>query len=83
LVRYRKIKEGLSVILGVNIIAAHNLLQGLSLQPAVSGGLGNIAAVFFQQPADEVMIELLEAHFLGGFVRQVTAGGSISGCFSG
>jgi hypothetical protein len=43
--------------LGPNLIAAHDLLQGLTLQAALLGRLGNVTPCFGQQVTDIVLVK--------------------------
>jgi len=67
----------LPVRLRGNPIAAHDLLQGLTLKAAGFGCLGDVAAVEGQHVPDIGGIEGPEIVFLGGFVRQVEKWGDL------
>lgn len=55
-------------IIGVDIVAAHDLLEGLAFESALARGLGDIPLGLRKQPAQEAGIELLQGIFFCHFI---------------
>ena len=60
----------LSIIVRVDVKSFDNLLEGLTIQPALSGSLGDVALGEGKFGTDVVMVKHLEHFFLGLAIGQ-------------
>ena len=56
---------------GLDIVAAHDLLQRLSFQTAKSGSLGDIASAFGQKIVNIARVEIYQNLLFGPLIRQI------------